>query len=74
MVAAVNTEPTFRFQSPRALFEARFGGKGHPYDVTADGQRLVAILDDGEDPEPEQIVVIPDFAAELKAKMAEAGQ
>ena len=31
-------------------------------------------LADAEVPEPEQIVVIPNFADELKAKMAEAGQ
>ena len=43
----------------------------HP--ATVDGQRFVAVLDEAE-LEPLQIVVIPDFAEELKAKMAEAGQ
>ena len=75
MVAAIQTEPTFRSQPPRVLFETRFGGDElGTYDVSADGQRFVAVQGDKEEPEPLQIVVIPDFAEELKAKMAEAGQ
>ncbi len=34
----------------------------------------MAILDDAKEPDPLQIVVIPDFAEELRPKMAEAGQ
>ena len=75
MVAASQTEPTFRSQPPRVLFETRFGwDELGTYDVSADGQRFVAVQGDKEEPEPLQIVVIPGFAEELKAKMAEAGQ
>ena len=75
MVAAVRTEPTFRAEPPTPLFKSEhpFGDAGD-WDVMPDGQRFVAVLMDEEEPEPEQIVVIPNFADELKAKMAEAGQ
>ena len=45
------------------------------YDITPDGQRFV-MVQEPEDAAPEhrQIVYIPDFFDELKAKMAEAVQ
>jgi len=72
MVAAVQTQPTFRAEPPQLLFESE-----HPlglWDVMPDGQRFVAELEGEEQPELEQIVVIPDFAEELKAKFREAEQ
>ena len=45
------------------------------YDITPDGQRFVMVQEHEEAaPETRQIVYIPDFFDELKAKMAEAGQ
>ena len=54
-----------------ALFEPE--GRIIGYDIAPDGEHLVVVLDE-EEPEPGLIVVIPNFADELKAKMAEAGQ
>ena len=45
------------------------------YDITPNGQRFVIAQEPEEAaPEHRQIVYIPDFFDELKAKMAEAGQ
>ena len=73
----MRTEPTFRAEPPSPLFQSEhpFGdAETSHWDVMPDGQRFVAVLMDEEEPEPEQIVVIPNFAEELKAKMAEVGQ
>jgi len=70
MVAAVQTEPTFRSEPPRVLFDDK--GRIKSYAIAPDGMRFVAEWQEEE--EPEQIVVIPDFAEELKAKFREAGQ
>ena len=73
MVAAVQTEPTFAVGSPSRLFESEYPIPSLDLDVLPDG-RFVAVVMDEEKPDLEQIVVIPNFADELKAKMAEAGQ
>ncbi len=44
------------------------------WDIAPDGQRVVVVLQDEERPDPEQIVVIPDFTGELRAKFLKAGQ
>ena len=69
---------TYQFGKPRALFEATWG---HPeYDVTPDGQRFLMIegpptrYEAREYLEQLELVVVPNFFDELKAKMAEAGQ
>ena len=72
MVAAVQTEPTFDAEPPRLLFE--IGNPIFEFDIAPDGQRFIAILNDAEKPDPDQIVVIPDFAEELRAKFREADQ
>jgi serine/threonine-protein kinase len=72
MVAAVRTEPTFRAEAPSSLFESQHPITSYNWDVTPDGQRFVAVLGDEEEPEPAQIVVISDFAAELKQKIGGA--
>ena len=71
MVAAVTTEPTFSVTTPQAVFDFVWLASWN-YDVASDGQRIVAAWT-GEE-EPERIVVIPDFAAELKARMEAAVQ
>jgi hypothetical protein len=44
---------------------------GRNYDVTADGQRFLMVL--GSDSAgPPQIVVVPDFRDELRARLAAA--
>ncbi len=43
-----------------------------PYLPTPYGQKCVMVQEAEEAPEPEQIVVIPDFGEELEAKFSEA--
>ena len=78
MVVPVRTQPTFQPGAPRILFEGRYykDGLGPPgYDIAPDGQRFVMVQEPKEAaPEARQIVYIPDFAEELKAKMAAAEQ
>jgi serine/threonine-protein kinase len=63
----VTAAPTFHPSAPRALFERR--GEQYGYDVTADGEHFV--IAEATDPEPErlQIVVVPNWFEELKAKV-----
>ena len=74
MAVPVRTQPTFQPGSPRVLFEDRYSRNqyGPPdYDITPDGQRFVMIQEPEEAaPETRQIIYIPDFFDELKAKMA----
>ena len=78
VAVSVQTQPTFQPGSPRVLFEGRYyqDGLGPPgYDIAQDGQRFVMVQEPDEAaPEARQIIYIPDFFDELKAKMAEAGQ
>jgi Tol biopolymer transport system component len=63
----VSVSPTFRPGTPRALFERR--GDQFGYDVSADGQHFVIAEDADAAPERLEIVVIPDWFEELKAKV-----
>ena len=66
MVVAVQTEPTFRTERPRELFRVPiFEEDFRQYDVSPDGQRLLMIRETEEQPEPLQIVVVPDWPDEL---------
>ena len=74
MVVSVRTQRTFQPGSPRVLFEGNYLRNRvgpPPYDITPDGQRFVMVQEPEEvSPETRQIIYIPDFADELKAKMA----
>ncbi len=78
MTVPVQTQPTFRPGSPRVLLEGRYLRRPLgplAYDITPDGSRFLMVQEPEEAaPEAQQIVYIPDFFDELKAKMAEAGQ
>lgn len=67
VVVPVTTTPEFRAGSPIVLFDR--GKDVFGYDVTPDGQRFVIAEDAGTEPERLQIVVIPDWFEELKAKV-----
>jgi hypothetical protein len=41
-----------------------------PVDVTRDGQRFVAILPEARETAPLQIVVIPNFASEMRTRLS----
>ena len=60
--------------APAMLFEdpslAWSGADGHSYDVSADGQRFLVNRPDPRDMRPLQLVVIPRFAREMRARLA----
>jgi Tol biopolymer transport system component/predicted Ser/Thr protein kinase len=60
--------------TPGTLFEEPAltwnGTDAHRYDVSADGQRFLAIRPDPREVRPLQIVVIPQFVAELRNRLA----
>ena len=73
MVVSVQTEPTFRFGTPKVMFEGLYvrsrlsgdGGATNPYyDVSQDGQRFLMIKQ--EQRESAQINVIFNWFEELK--------
>jgi serine/threonine-protein kinase len=61
------TEP--KIGKPQVLFEAP-PAMIDDYGVTPDGQRFVMVKRDAEDETPRQIVVIPGFLDEMKARFA----
>ena len=67
MAVTVATEPAFRAGEPKVLFAAKgaFEGRGHRYDVTADGQRFLLTEDVGEG-RPVAIRVVQNWFAEFK--------
>jgi hypothetical protein len=73
---AVEAGATFRAGMPKPLFDDAFAGWGESrnYDASPDGQRFLMIEQPDEVAAPNQIVVIPDFAAELRQKFRAAGR
>ena len=71
LAVPVTTTPDFRAGSPIVLFDR--GKDLFGYDVTPDGQRFVIAEDAETEPERLQIVVIPDWFEELKAKVPVPG-
>jgi len=78
MVVDVVTQPTFQPSKPRLLWEADYShglssSCGPPgttegnYDVTGDGQRFLMIKDVDEYAQSTRIIVVLNFAEELKA-------
>jgi Tol biopolymer transport system component/predicted Ser/Thr protein kinase len=83
MVVEVTTQPTFRASRPRLLWESHFShgmssSCGPPgtteanYDVTGDGQRFLMVKDLAQDVASTRIVVVLNFAEELKRLTAAA--
>jgi hypothetical protein len=71
--ATVTTSPTFAVTSRRALFQGDFFfNPGHAmFDVSPDGNSLLMLRNDPNS--AEQIVVIHNWQAELKAKFKAGG-
>ena len=78
MVVDVVTQPTFQASKPRLLWEAHYShgmssSCGPPgttegnYDVTGDGRRFLMIKDLDEDAQSTRVIVVLNFAEELKA-------
>jgi Tol biopolymer transport system component/tRNA A-37 threonylcarbamoyl transferase component Bud32 len=76
MAVAVQVQGGFRLGRPKALFDDVFfvfsPFAPAQYDVAPDG-RFVFIENPPKAPAPRQIVLIPDFARELKEKLRAAG-
>ena len=66
MAVTVRTAPTFTAGTPQPLFEWTFDA---PFGVSPDGQRFVTIDRPRSPPAPPQLVVIPDFLDELRARL-----
>ena len=75
MAVAVATTPELRAGMPETLFEIPTAFQsdtvGRNYDVTADGQRFLTVLG-ADSAGPPQLVVVPDFRDELRARLAVA--
>jgi serine/threonine-protein kinase len=81
MVVPVSTQPTFMAGKPRLLWEGHYshgmssscgppGPTSSNYDVTTDGQRFFMIKDPDQDAASTQIIVVLNWAEELKRKLA----
>jgi hypothetical protein len=72
MAAAVRTHPEFSAEPPKELFPVPedIETVGRFYDVTADGNRFVMVRKDPFELRPLELVMIPNWIAELEARMA----
>ena len=73
-VVPVQTSPTFSAGKPRKLFDAAWwtGQSGRTYDVSADGQRFLAIKDpssNAENAPAQTFTVVLNWVEELKQKL-----
>ncbi len=77
MAVPVSTQPVFRAGKPTQLWQARYshgmsnscgmpGATSANYDVTPDGRRFLMIKDVDQDAASTRIVVVLNFAEELK--------
>jgi serine/threonine protein kinase/Tol biopolymer transport system component len=77
MAVPVATRGRLSVGRPRPLFDDTFSGATNYvpalYDVGPDGS-FVFVEDPAESPAPRQLVLIPDFARELKEKLRAAGR
>ncbi len=83
MAVPVDTQPSFRAERPQLLWEREYmhglssscGAKGvttTSYDLSVDGQRFLMIKDNDEKMYATKIVVVVNWAEELKQMMSEA--
>ncbi len=68
MAVAVETEPSFRAQKPRLLFE---GNYGQQYDVAPDGNKFILIK--YSEREPVHISLVQNWFEELRTRVSESG-
>ena len=78
MAVAVETGAEFSFSAPQALFAGRYvqhvGQNSRAYDVARDG-RFLMILAEGEPvAAPANIVVVQNFAEEIKQRVRPSSQ
>jgi hypothetical protein len=72
-VSVQETAAGLTIGAPAMLFEDAAliwsGADGHTYDVSADGKRFLTNRPDPRDVRPLQLVVIPQFAREMQARL-----
>jgi hypothetical protein len=84
MVVTVSTAGSFRASAPKMLWEGNYssgagsscgmpGVASSNYDVTADGQHFLMVRDADDSIVGKSIVVVLNWAEELKARAAAAG-
>jgi serine/threonine-protein kinase len=84
MVVAVTTQPAFQASRPQTLWEGRYshgmgsscgmpGATSANYDVTGDGRRFLMVNDLDQNAVSTRIVVVLNFAEELK-RLTAAGK
>jgi hypothetical protein len=69
---AVRQSTTFSAETPRKLFDIPEDIWSDDYDVSPDGERFVMIERDPLELRPFDLVVIPNWAEEMKARLASA--
>ncbi len=76
MAVSVKARPDFAAAAPRLLFQGHFeaGITARSYDVSPDGQRFVMIKGLDREAAPLQLVLVPDWFDELKARLRQAGE
>ena len=72
----VQTHGGLALGAARPLFDDTFAGRqnflGATYDVSLDGQRFLFIEEPDAAPTPRQLVLIPNWSDELRAKLRAA--
>jgi len=75
MSAAVQTQPEFRAEAPKVLFEGPYlNVPGVSYDVAPDGQRFIMIEENQKQAPTTQLNVVLNWSDELKQRNAAANE
>jgi hypothetical protein len=76
MVVSVDTRGSFKAGIPQPLFDDVYAGRDPTdepqYDVAADGRAFVFIEHTADGDGPTRLVLVPDWASELRAKLRSA--
>jgi Tol biopolymer transport system component len=78
MAVAVETSAEFSFAAPQRLFSGPYAQRpqafSRDYDVARDGRFLMILAEDGAPPAPTSIVVVQNFAEEIRQRVRPSGQ
>jgi serine/threonine-protein kinase len=74
MAVDVRIAPDFRAQTPRLLFEAPFEPEDSLFDAVPGNQRIIAVQEPESATPPRQLVVIPDWLAEMERRRQAGGR
>jgi hypothetical protein len=78
MAVAVEARGSFHASSPRPLFDDSYDDRSPyrqaNYDVALDGDSFVFVEEPPADAGPTRLVLVPDWASELRARLRAARQ